>query len=126
YIGGTAANCGGTPMTWSNLNNQNRYCGIDVDVATTGTATSIQGNTIANITLNTNSSTNILPGVIAGIAVEGGKTVIGTVTGNIIGSNTTNGSITVITAAPSTTAMGAVYGITILGGNTFTISNNQV
>ncbi|HYV92820.1 MAG TPA: T9SS type A sorting domain-containing protein [Chitinophagales bacterium] len=126
YIGGTAANCGGTPMTWSNTTNQNKFCGIDVNVSNSGVATSIQGNTISNITLNTNTSTNILPGVLAGIAVEGGQVLIGTITGNVIGSATVNGSITVNTAATSTTQMGAVYGITILTANTYTISNNQI
>jgi len=126
YIGGTAVNCGGTPMTWLNTGNQNRYCGIDVDVAPAGTATSIQGNTISNITLNTSSSSSILPGVMAGIAVEGGLVLIGTTTGNVIGSATVNGSITVNTSAPSTTQPGALYGIAILAGLTFTISNNQI
>ncbi|MEO5674775.1 MAG: hypothetical protein ABIQ74_09015, partial [Chitinophagales bacterium] len=126
YFGGTAQYCGGTPMTFANDDRGNKYCGIDVNVASSGTATSIQGNTISNIVLNTNSNANTLPGVCAGIAVEGGLVLIGTVTGNIVGSNTVNGSLTVNTAATSTTVQGAAYGITILSPSTFTISNNQV
>lgn len=125
FIGGTSANCGGTAMTVSNNTFGNKICAIDLNLATTGTASSVQGNTVANISLNTNSNKSTAPFVFSGIMVESGLVNIGTITGNTIGSSATFGSISIATAA--TAAAGAVCGIAIQGvSSTATLSNNQV
>ena len=64
----------------------------------TTTATSVQGNTIANIVWRSSSSATTLPGVWSGIYVAAGNVNVGTVTGNTIGSSTGTGSISVTTA----------------------------
>ncbi len=93
FIGGGAPSCGGS--AWQLLGAfTNRFVGISVSAAATAT-TSIQGNTIANITTNTNSSASTANGNFSAIWVSGGNANIGTVTGNTIGSTTGTGSINV-------------------------------
>ncbi|MBX7140573.1 MAG: T9SS type A sorting domain-containing protein [Chitinophagales bacterium] len=127
YFGGSSANCGGSAMTFSSSARGNKFCAIRVNVATSGTATSIQGNTVANISLATSSTASTLPYVFCGIAVESGLVNIGNSTANLIGSNSTNGSITISYASTNATTPGYIIGISSEGsGSSATISNNQV
>jgi hypothetical protein len=95
YIGGGAASCGGSALTLtSNSGISLNFVGIRMTISATGTRSSIQGNTIANVSYNSNTTA---PTANGGIVVTAGAADIGTITGNIIGSNTTNGSFTVST-----------------------------
>ncbi len=124
YIGGTAINCGGTAMTINNTTFGNKISGIYINSSNAGIASTIQGNTIANILLRTNSSKATSPYVFSGIMVDQGQVNIGTNAGNLIGSNSVNGSITVSVASNSG---GVVTGIATAGTGTITaIANNQV
>lgn len=93
YIGGSAPNCGGTPWTTSTTGNGSlQFPGIRAAVGSV-TASSIQGNTIANLDFSTRTSNGAFPFV--GILVEAGIVNVGDVTGNIIGSSTGNGNINI-------------------------------
>lgn len=88
YIGGQAPNCGGG--AWTN-NTEVEFMGIYLKVGT-ATATSVQGNTIQNISLtNTNNTITSFEGIYVG----GGLVNVGTVAGNIIGHPSTSNSIMV-------------------------------
>jgi autotransporter-associated beta strand protein len=90
YFGGTAANCGGTALT-------KRYKEATLHVMAiypSGGTTSIQNNTIKNISW----SNDYYPTSMTGINIAGGTgdVNIGTITGNTIGDNTTTGSFVFI------------------------------
>ncbi len=100
FIGGSAAQGLGT---WTKLNtNSNNFNGIFYNGTTTGTAASIQNNTIRNFNYSNNGA-----GTFIGFNLAGGKVNIGTTTGNTIGSASGNGSITY------TSVNGNFYGINI-------------
>jgi hypothetical protein len=90
YIGGAAANCGGTAWTVSTTN-ANYFYGIRTYCGST-TASGVQGNTIANINQSTGATTN---GTIAFSAIyaQVGLTNIGDVTGNTVGNTGVNSNI---------------------------------
>ena len=114
YIGGSAAQCGGTAWTKSNSKN-NVFKAISIATAS-GTASSIQGNTISNFSW-TNSSNAYWYGII----VEDGTTDvnIGTTTANTIGATTGTGSITLTNGATD----GKFFGINFVKG---TCSGNRI
>ncbi|MFZ4412464.1 MAG: beta strand repeat-containing protein, partial [Bacteroidales bacterium] len=86
YIGGSAANCGGTAWTKSNAGN-NTFTGIYLNVGGMP-ACSVQNNTIKNI-----SWSNSAAAAFTGINYTGSAMDIGTTTGNTIGATTGTGSI---------------------------------
>lgn len=108
YIGGTSANCGGTPMLFNNSSNQ--FSGLYLNVGTSS-ATSIQGNVIQNITCTSSS--------FYGISCNGGLMNIGTTTGNTIGHATTANSI-------QYGYTGTVYGICGQGTYGSNFENNTI
>lgn len=120
YIGGGAANCGGTAWTMSG-SYANRFVGINLSIGTS-TASSVQNNTIANFTWSSTSGVTGLPGVWAGIYLASGNANIGTVTGNTIGSGTGTGSIQITIS----TTGGVSMGIGSASSGTFAISNNSI
>ena len=125
FIGGMAANCGGSAMAITNNTFGNKICGIYLNIATTGTASSIQGNTIANIALNTNSNKSTASFVFSGIVIEAGLANVGTITGNTIGSTSSTGSIVISSSAVN--AGGVVCGITVGGlSSNVNIANNSI
>lgn len=98
------------------------YRAIFLQTTVAGAPINIQGNTIANITMTTASTS---AGMFIGIFNSGAADVnIGTVTGNTIGSNTSTGVINV-TSSAATTA-GTVIGINNTGTGIINISNNIV
>jgi putative cofactor-binding repeat protein len=115
FIGGTAAGCGGSAWTKTNVNN-NAFYGIYLNVGT-GTASNIQGNTLQNFTWS-NSSTSTW----TGIYVNAGTVNVGTVTGNTIGAGTGTGSVTVTGGASGLN----VYGIYIASAGTTDCRNNII
>lgn len=123
FIGGTAPNCGGTALTISDVAGVSTlvFRGIFVQVGT-ATATSIQGNTIRNITINSSSSSANQ----SAISAVTGSMDIGTVTGNIIGSTTVNQSIslTVNNAGNTARLSGILAGTGTPGA--IAISNNSI
>jgi trimeric autotransporter adhesin len=99
-----------------------RFIGISL-VGTAGTASSIQGNTITAMSINTSSGASTTNGVLCGISVTGGDANIGTITGNTIGSAS---AVNVMVATPTTTG-GAVVGINCGGSaNTINVANNII
>ena len=151
YIGGTAPLCGGTAFTKSSSPQyNNEFNGIYLNTGS-GTASNIQGNTIANISW-TNSGTKSFKCIIT----DGSADVnIGTTLANTIGASTGNASITFtsdatgatlyglylantgttvvhdnviggITTANAATNATSVYGIYSSGSGTTTISSNTI
>ncbi|MES2922576.1 MAG: hypothetical protein V4819_13575 [Verrucomicrobiota bacterium] len=106
FIGGSGTNAGGTAWTTTGMTARYLFKGIQLNVGTT-TASSVQGNTIRNITWSTSGTTNAVFSIWSGIAVSAGNANIGTVTGNTIGSSTGTDSITVITSG----TLGSTFGI---------------
>ncbi|MGB3949321.1 MAG: T9SS type A sorting domain-containing protein [Bacteroidia bacterium] len=98
-----------------------RFVAIELNVASSP-ASSVQGNTIAAISLSTTSGATTAPGIFTGIYVAGGTVNVGTVSGNTIGATTGNGSI----AITSTTSLAYISGITANSINTVTIQNNLI
>lgn len=119
FIGGN--NATGTGNYEMNGNFAHTFNVFDISVGL-GAATSLQGNTITNINYTTLSTSST---AFLGINMVNGNVNFGTVQGNIIGSRTTNGAITVNTSSTTTTG---VMGIRTGGGtgNTFNIANNIV
>lgn len=119
YFGGKSAECGGAAMEIDGGTTPVGavYRAISVNAGST-TATSIQGNTIKNINLKSNSAS-----CFGAIYVTGGNVNIGTETGNTIGSSTGNGSIYVTSYS---TSSNTIYGIYFSGSGSLTISNNTV
>lgn len=86
----------------------------------TATPSSIQGNTITNISVSGNLSGN----PFGGIVIAGGRADIGNITGNVIGSATTGGAISVSNSSGSNST---VFGIdNISAGGNISVSNNTV
>ena len=112
YIGGEEPECGSTPMTKNNDNN-NVFYGIYFD-ASSG---SIQSNKIQNI-----NWTNSGAAAWYGIYIKNGSTTIGTITGNTIGDSTGTNSIVVTGGATGTN----VYGISIISSSTNDCQNNII
>ena len=115
FIGGTAPSCGGIAFAKTNSNN-NIFNAINLSVGT-GTASSVQNNTIQNI-----SWSNSANALWTGINIAAGDVNTGTVTGNTIGATTGAGSVTVSDA----TTAAYVYGIAIAGGGIANVQNNNV
>ncbi len=121
FIGGNTSGAGGTPYAMAGTI-ATRFVGINVSAGTTAAVNSIQGNTIANITLNTSSGATTTNGIICGINATAGNFNIGNVTGNTIGATSGVDNI----RATSTTAGGLVVGINSSTTGTVTILNNNI
>lgn len=115
YIGGSEALCGGSSFT-INSSSSHLFQGIFLRVGAT-TASSIQDNTIKNISYTTTSSTPW-----TGIYIQVGEVNIGTVLGNNIGETTGINSITIT----NTTSAATSYGIYVSSPFTIEISKNNI
>ena len=114
YIGGSQPLCVGTALTHTGSDNQ--FYGIYLNAGTT-TVSSVQGNTISNI-----SWTNTAAAHFYAIYINAGLVNVGTTTGNIIGAATDTGSVIHTNA----TSNGNFYGIILDGAGTKTVSNNII
>ena len=112
---------------------QNEVRGIDIQGASTLTATSVQGNTVSGINqtsarVTTTTGLSAFAGIqvaTAAGASANGTYDIGTVTGNTIGS--LDGSSTIVISASSNTANTTpVFGILCLSGSGNFINNNKI
>ncbi len=121
YIGGTAANCGGS--VFKKIHRETTFYGMLLYTSPSvsgGGATSIQNNTIQKI----DWENDYYPANWLGINIGGtGAVNIGTITGNTIGDNTTNGSIIVIN---SSTLSAAATMINIGTTGTANCQNNKI
>ena len=114
YFGGRAPLCGGTTFTMSTANSY--LCPIYLNVGTTS-ASSVQGNTIANVAY---TSSNSQP--FNGIYVAAGNVNIGTTTKNTIGNITGTGSVTLTSSITTATS----YGINNQSSGTVIITQNEI
>ena len=115
FIGGSAANCGGTPWTKTSANN-NIFTGINLSVGT-ATSSNVQNNTIQNISWSNSGNA-----AWTAINVAAGAVNIGTTGGNIIGAASGNASI-----AFSAGATGVIFcGINIASTATVDCQNNII
>ncbi len=94
-----------------------QFMGMDISVGI-GTATSIQNNTITNMSITGGFTGNN----VYGINIANGNVNVGTITGNLIGSTTTNGAITFTTTATN----GSMIALRSGAGGTINFSNNIV
>ncbi|MBT6763173.1 MAG: hypothetical protein HOA90_01435, partial [Prolixibacteraceae bacterium] len=115
YIGGTAAQCGGTAWTKTNSTN-NLFRAIYLEVGTT-VASSVQNNTIQNFNWSNSGIANWL-----GIKVVEGDVNIGTSTGNTIGAITGTNSISVTGGTNGQT----IYGIRLESTGEINCNNNSI
>jgi len=115
YIGGQATQCGGSAWTKTNAFD-NIFNAINMNVGT-GTASSIQNNTIRNFIWG-----NSLNASWTGINIAAGDVNIGTSTANTIGAITGTGSI----AITGSTSGANVYGINIASTGTVDCRNNTI
>jgi hypothetical protein len=113
YIGGNAASCSGT---WTKSSYNSPFNAINLNVGT-GTATSLQNNTIKNF-----SWSNAGAASWTGINIAGGDVNIGTTSGNTIGASTGTSSI-VFTGGLSNANL---YSINISGSGTINCQNNII
>jgi len=120
YIGGTAANAGGTAWAVGGAA-ANRFVGIQLSVGTT-TASSVQGNVIKNFTWSSTSGASTLPGIWCGIYLTSGNINIGNTTPNIIGSSTGTGSVNVTVSVTG----GISFGIGSSSAGAMNISRNEI
>ena len=99
----------------------NRFVAIELTAATTGTASSIQGNTVTGVSLSTTSGATAAPGIFTGISVLGGNVSVGNTTPNIVGGSTGTGAISL-----NTTTSANAFGIHASSTGTLIVSNNVV
>ncbi|MCW5908673.1 MAG: hypothetical protein KIS94_12495, partial [Chitinophagales bacterium] len=112
FIGGKASSAGGAQMNIASTTNQPIFYGI-LASSSNGTATpsSMQGNTIANISMNTRHNS-----AFRGIQIDGGTWNVGTTTGNTIGAASGTGSIVLTSPLDLTTQVAATATATVSGG----------
>jgi Divergent InlB B-repeat domain len=117
FIGGKAPACGGAAWPFATSLGSNYIWGISVQASGAVIGSSIQGNTIQNMTFSSNYF-----GLLA-INTANGKFAIGTVTGNTIGHPTTASSITFARGAVQSPA---VIGINAASSSSVDIRNNVI
>jgi uncharacterized repeat protein (TIGR01451 family) len=121
---GAANGTGTTTITGSS----NEVRGIDLPAASSGTATSVQGNIISGINQTSSRASTTAassPFIAISLGTTSGVFDVGNVTGNTIGS--LDGSSTIVINATSTTASNApviaIYDFSLSSGN---VSNNNI
>ena len=120
YIGGRSASCGGSAWFRDPSGNGywNSFCAIYLNVGS-GTASSVQSNTIKNISWTTSNNGGLS---WTGININAGTVNVGNTSGNTIGATTGTGSI----YCSNGTVVGSnAYGIYI-GSATVDCENNNI
>lgn len=117
YIGGSDPLCGGA--SWTKNDGQNNSFTAIYLKAGTGTASSVQNNTIKKISY-TNNAANA---TWYGIRIAGGDVNIGTVTGNTVGEITGNNSIS---HTISVAGGNFIYGISLESTGIINCQNNNI
>ena len=121
YIGGSAPLCGGTP--WTVSGGLYRLFAIQTSVGSS-VASSVQGNTVANIDITSGFNTNG-SSIFIGHQHAGGTINVGTITGNTIGSMTSAASIVVKCNVAAAAAGPLCVGMNVVAANA-TYSNNRI
>lgn len=127
FIGGNAASATGTNAVYASTLGNIGYKGITLTTSSAIPASSIKGNTITKITLNS-IPVSAATETFTGIETHGsGITIGGTLPGdgNLIGSNEANGSVTVSTSTTSTSYTSIIKGINCLSTGGI-VTGNQV
>ena len=126
YIGGSAPQCGGSPMSILSTTDanafSNSFIGINIAVGT-GTTSSIQNNTIKNIAFKSTTTGGTFTGINI-LSTCTGNVNVGTITGNKIGSYSET-SIT-YTGQKTTGGLNTTYGITNAGTGNVAITGNTI
>lgn len=127
YIGGNAILAAGTNAVYSSTTGNISFQGIALTTTSASPASNIKGNTIAKITVSSRPS-SAASIVFEGISAGGAGINIGglsTGEGNTIGSNTTNGSISITTTTTALANTSLINGINCSssGGQ---VAGNQV
>lgn len=120
---GYSSSSGTGTYTFVGVSSASRFYPIYLSTHGTTTATSIQGNTVAGISMSGAVSGTSTSAPFAGILVAAGLANIGNVTGNTIGSSTVPGSI--LFTSSSTTG-GELFGIYYFPSAVVNMSNNNV
>lgn len=115
FIGGTGAQCSGTPFTKTSTAN-NTFHAISLN-AGTAAASSIQNNLIRNFNWSNSGNAGV-----TGIEVLGGNANIGNLAGNILGAPTGTGSIVITNSTDGV----AFYGIELAGNGILDCKNNTI
>jgi hypothetical protein len=118
FIGGTAPQCGSTPLTLNSASTVFQFIYLNVD---SGAACNVNNNTIKNINITTTSTSTAQ----ALIYVNAGAVNVGTGSGNHIGDQTNSGSVVINTNQTSTTFAAIAVGSGTKMGNV-EISNNDI
>jgi hypothetical protein len=118
FIGGNSANGTGMYTFIGTGNPTTAFMGMDISVGL-GAVTTVQNNTITKINMATASTSS---SAVVGINIANGVT---NVTGNTIGSATSNTVPYSITFATSGT-LGGLIGIRVAAGGANTVTNNTV
>lgn len=127
-IGGSQTNAGGSPMTFTSASAP-QFDAIYVSGGSSASPTSIQANTITNISFQSsklNVNNIYSPGYFNAIYVSGADTYanIGDVTGNIIGSQSGTGAIQLFPT--NTTQYCPAVMIFVDATGTVTVQNNTI
>jgi hypothetical protein len=130
---GAADGTGTTTITGTGNGLQNEVRGIDLQAASSGSTTSVQGNTISGIS-QTSARLTVTTGLsaFAGIQISTlagasatGVFDIGNITGNTVGS--LDGSSTIVINASSVTASTTpIFGILDISASSNNVSNNKI
>ncbi len=120
YIGGSLPGCGGTPYTFSSgTTGYFEAVRLELaDAATAQAATSVQGNTITNISITSSTSSDAMHGIT--VTSGNGNVNVGTVTGNTIGSAT--GTSGAASGGITITATGGVPNHMVILGGTYNVA----
>ncbi|MFY7883596.1 MAG: hypothetical protein ACOVOV_01985, partial [Dolichospermum sp.] len=119
YLGGSAPQCSGTPMVLRNGANIMQLLYVAVD---TTSLTSVQGNTISNI-LDSTTSTSTNQSLLY---ISGGQVSAGTITPNVIGSQTDSNNIVFVHGHASTATTFTAIGTSTTKTDTLRIENNLI
>ncbi|HRH35372.1 MAG TPA: hypothetical protein PKY12_09935, partial [Catalimonadaceae bacterium] len=123
FIGGSAPNCGGSAMDIQDNGTASLLMrAIFIQASNASGTTSIQGNTIRNISLSSSSTSNNQ----SLISAASGTFNIGDVTPNILGSATGTGSVLVTQSTGGNSRFSGILAGTGSGLGSMVISNNVI
>lgn len=127
FLGGTSPSCGGTPTTFTDGGG---YLGFRLFQTSTGVASTVSGNTIANIDYSTTVATSGF--FFRAIDVNGNPTANVNVTGNTVGSQIGNDNIVLrynpvaVTGSPVPCAIGFGFNSALTGYPLGSVTNNSI
>lgn len=127
YLGGTAPSCGGTPTTFTDGGG---YLGFRLFQTSTGSASTVSGNTIANIDYSTTGTGSSF--FFRAIDVNGNPSANVNVTGNTVGSQLGNDNIVLRynpgagTGSPTPCAIGFGFNSAVTGYPLGSVTNNTI